>query len=321
VATIDYGGTQYVLQDGESVLDGLLRQGAEVPHSCRKGSCHACVLQAMAGDIPAEAQDGLKETLRAQGYFKACCCRPAGDLAIALADPDDRVAASLTRIEWVSPTVIRVRLTPSPPIEYHPGQFVTLVREDGLARSYSIASLPEESALELHVRCLPKGRMSQWLAREARPGTWVQLGRASGDCFYLPGDPEQPLLLAGTGTGLAPLYGIARDALAQGHTGPVWLFHGAGDRHGLYLEDALAALSERHENFFYVPSVRRGPAPPGIEIGELGDGIRSAFPSLRGWKAYVCGNPEIVSTLRKQLFMAGVASRAIHFDSFLPAAA
>ena len=58
--------------------------------------------------------------------------------------------------------------------------------------------------------------MSGWLGTEARPGEAVRLQGPVGECFYVPGQPEQPLLLAGTGTGLAPLYGIVRDALAAG---------------------------------------------------------------------------------------------------------
>src|ERR1019366_6954129 len=124
--------------------------------------------------------------------------------------------------------------------EYRAGQFVSLFREDGLARSYSLASLPGEGALELHVRKIPGGAMSGWLYSQAlhsqalhsqsldraQPGAqsgvpvWIQ--GPSGNCFYVPGKADEPLLLAGAGTGLAPLYGIARDALQQGHSGPIW---------------------------------------------------------------------------------------------------
>ena len=88
--------------------------------------------------------------------------------------------------------------------------------QDGLARSYSIASLLTDDSLELHVRVLPEGRMSQWLASTARVGHADGDPGPSGDCFYTAGREDQPLLLAGTGTGLAPLFGIARDALRQG---------------------------------------------------------------------------------------------------------
>lgn len=106
----------------------------------------------------------------------------------------------------------------------------------------------------------------------------------------MPGRPEQPLLLAGTGTGLAPLYGVARDALEAGHTGPVRLFHGALEVRGLYLVEALRAL------------------------------IRAECPHPVGWRAYLCGNPERVLSLKKKLFLAGLSLKDLHADAFLPSA-
>jgi ferredoxin-NADP reductase len=87
---------------------------------------------------------------------------------------------------------------------------VTLSRADGLARAYSIASQPDaaDGCVELHVRVLSSGRMSSWLGGGQAVGERVSLRGPIGECFYLPGNPQQPLLLAGTGTGLAPLWGI-----------------------------------------------------------------------------------------------------------------
>lgn len=137
------------------------------------------------------------------------------------------------------------RLVVDPSFAYEPGQFLTLLRGDGLARSYSIASQPDDEHLELHVRLVPGGAMSGWLASPEALGAALQVRGPSGSCFYVKGRPEQPLLLAGTGTGLAPLWAIARAALAAGHTGPIRLFHGARSAAGLYFIDELSDLAER----------------------------------------------------------------------------
>jgi CDP-4-dehydro-6-deoxyglucose reductase, E3 len=127
--------------------------------------------------------------------------------------------------------------------------------------------------------------------------------------------------LAGAGTGLAPLYGIARDALANGHRGPVWLFHGAIDVAGLYLVDELRALSLRHPNLNYVRTVLRGEGGDNApDLGQLDACILGKLPNLKGWKGYICGDPAIVSLLRKKFFLAGMSSKAIHADAFLPSA-
>jgi NAD(P)H-flavin reductase/ferredoxin len=320
MARVRYEAQWYPLEPHESVLDGLLRQGHSVPHACKAGVCQSCLLRAASGAVPEKAQVGLKETLKARNYFLACSCRlEAGtELELAGGAEELQVPARLESLELLSEDVLRVRLRPEAPFEYRAGQYLTLLRADGLARSYSVASLPGEETLELHVRLLPGGAMSGWLRTEARPGEAVRLQGPAGECFYVPGRPEQPLLLAGTGTGLAPLYGIVRDALAQGHTGPIWLFHGARDARGLYLVEALRELAARYSNLHYRPSVLEGRLGEGIAVGALDALIRAECPKPVGWRAFLCGNPELVVSLRKKLFLAGLSLKDIHADAFLP---
>ncbi|HEX8703813.1 MAG TPA: ferredoxin reductase, partial [Myxococcaceae bacterium] len=115
-------------------------------------------------------------------------------------------------------------------------------------------------------------------------------------------------------------YGIARDALESGHTGPIWLFHGARDVRGLYLVDELRALAARHPNFHYRPSVLEGRLGEGLHVGALDAQLRAELPKPVGFSAFLCGNPELVLSLRKKLFLAGLSLRDIHSDAFLPSA-
>jgi CDP-4-dehydro-6-deoxyglucose reductase len=323
MSRVRYETQWYPLEPEESVLDGLLRQGVNVPHACKAGACQSCLMRAAGGGVPEKAQVGLKETLKARSYFLACSCQlePGSELEVASGGADElRVPARLESMERLSGDVLRVRLRPEAPFDYRAGQYLTLLRADGLARSYSVASLPREGVLELHVRLLPGGAMSGWLCTEAKPGDAVKIQGPAGECFYVPGRPDQSLLLAGTGTGLAPLYGIVRDALAAGHTGPIWLFHGARDPRGLYLVDELRALAERHPNLHYCPSVLEGRLGEGLHVGALDALIRAECPKLTGWRAFLCGNPELVLSLRKKLFLSGLSLKDIHADAFLPSA-
>ncbi|MCX6606409.1 MAG: 2Fe-2S iron-sulfur cluster-binding protein [Acidobacteria bacterium] len=304
--TLHWEGQSIAVAPGESALDALLGAGVSIPHSCRAGACQSCLLQATAGEIPPSSQQGLKPALIAQGYLLSCLCRPETDLHLAAPGPGARVPAVITKRNWLSESVLQVHLTATEPLDHRPGQYLTLLRADGLARSYSIAG----QDLELHVRRIPGGAMSNWLA-DAAPGAQVTLQGPAGDCFYTPGDPHQPIPLAGAGTGLAPLYGILRDALRHGHQGPIWLYHGALNERGLYLTAELEALAAAHPNVHYQPTLfhRDGPLP---EV------LAAAHPRLSGWRGFVCGDPQIVNLLRKRLFLAGMASRAISADAFLP---
>jgi CDP-4-dehydro-6-deoxyglucose reductase len=321
MSRVRYEAQWYPLQPEESVLDGLLRQGIAVPHACKAGVCQSCLMRAASGTLPEKAQTGLKETLKARNYFLACSCTLEQGTELEVGGGDDlRVSARIDSLMPLSEDVLRVRLRPEAPFEFRAGQYLTLLRADGLARSYSVASLPREGLLELHVRLLPGGAMSGWLRTEARPGDGVRIQGPAGECFYVPGRPEQPLLLAGTGTGLAPLYGIARDALEEGHAGPIWLFHGARNPRGLYLVEELRELAARHPNLHYRPSVLEGRLEEGVHVGALDALIRAECPKPMGWRAFLCGNPELVQSLRKKLFLAGLSLKDIHADAFLPSA-
>lgn len=317
---ITYSDRSFDLTAGETVLDGLLRNDFAATHCCKAGACGACMMRAVSGAVPFKAQAGLKDSWKAQGYFLPCVCVPDSDITVTAAAESTQVSASIAALDLLSPDVIRVRLRCDSILDYHPGQYVTIMRNSELARSYSIASLPTETEIELHVRRVSGGRMSGWLHDEARTGDRVKVLGPSGDCFYVPGRPDQPLLLAGTGTGLAPLYGILRDALGNGHRGQIHLFHGALHDGGLYLVQELRKLAAKHANFEYTAAVLNESASEIGTRGPLDEAVLMRHPKLNGYRAYVCGDPAIVKLLKKKFFLAGAASGDIYADAFLPAA-
>jgi NAD(P)H-flavin reductase len=141
-----------------------------------------------------------------------------------------------------------------------------------------------------------------------------------GNCFYVPGKADQPLLLVGTGTGLAPLYAIVRDALHHGHTGPIHLYQGSLRAEGLYCVDTLRELAATHENFHYTPCVLEGDAPEGVTVGSIDALVQQDLPKLSGFRAYLCGAPDLVKLMQRKVFLAGVSMQEIFSDPFVPAA-
>ena len=271
-------------------------------------------MQAAEGTPPKRSQAGLSRAQVAQGLFMACVCVPEGPLAVARAgDVHQRVVAEVTSLDALSDTVLRVRLTPLGPFAYRPGQFVRLITDDGLARSYSIASTPDQApTVELHVRVIPGGRMSSRLAEATVPGDHLTLSGPSGGCCYDGVDPDQPLILAGAGTGLAPLWGVLNDALNQGHRGPISLYHGALSPAGLYLQDELQALQARHANVSYRPCVRAAG-------GDLLETVKFD-PTLKTAGIFLCGDAPLVEVMRRTLFLAGARLADIRADAFAAAA-
>lgn len=317
MAGVVRGGQRYELRGGESVLDGLIRHGVPVSSSCRAGHCRSCLLR--AENPPEEAQSGLKQTLRERGHFLACLCVPTADLILIDDDASLHTRAEIIARRVLAPDIVRLWLRPEQPLDFVPGQFVTLQRDDGLTRSYSLASLPREGWLELHIRRVAGGQMSRWLHDEVEIGTEVTLAGPFGDCYYARGRPTQPLLLAGVGTGLAPLYGIVRDALEHGHDGPVTLWQAALRPDRLYYEEELRSLTSRWPNLTYRACTREGHAArPDVVIGSLPEVMLGDLSDCAAIRAFLCGDPTLVHQLKKRLFLAGVPLGEIHADAFVP---
>lgn len=316
--TIRFEGKDYTCTSEESLLDSLARHGVLLPSSCKAGACQTCLTRAISGTPPKEAQKGIKDTLAAQGYFLACLCKPTEDMEIGLATISQKQQTTLLDKTLLNETVVRLRLQKPDAFDYRAGQFINLIRSsDNLTRSYSLASLPSDPFLELHVKRVPNGAMSSWLFDDVGIGDELAFFGASGDCFYLPENPNQPLLLVGAGTGLAPLYGIIRDALQQGHTGPIHLFHGSLAVPGLYLMDALREMDAAHPQFHYTPCVLHGDTPQDGQQGNIAEIPAKILGSLSGYRVFLCGDPAIVQSLRQNVFLAGASMQAIYSDPFV----
>jgi CDP-4-dehydro-6-deoxyglucose reductase len=219
-------------------------------------------------------------------------------------------------IDPLSDDIVRLRVE-ADGFAYRPGQFVELSVGEDLKRHYSLASHPEEdSFLEMHIRLHQDGRMSRHLAENLKTGDRLHVAGPSGSCFYEGVHEDQPMLLIGAGTGLAPLYGVLRDALRKGHRGPITLYHGARSRKGLYLSEELQALSNLRDNVDYRPCAFDPSAPHG---GDVAATALEAEQSVSAAAIFLCGGENLVKRLKRELFMRGASLKNIRSDAFTPA--
>jgi len=239
-------------------------------------------------------------------------------MRVANSDQQDLFSPAVVHdIEYPGPDICRLFVEPATPLYYHAGQFMNLRREDGLARSYSLASVPNlDNRLEFHVKRLQRGQMSNWIMDDLKPGDHLGIQGPTGNCFYEAGRADQNMLLIGNGTGLAPLIGIARDALSAGHTAPVRLYHGSQKAAGLYLGDELRALEAAHGNFHYIPCISRETEPEGYRQGRADDVAFSDHADLKDWRIFLCGYPPMVNSAKDRALTAGARIADIYTDPY-----
>lgn len=303
-------GQALVVPAGSNLLDALNGAGLRVPYSCRSGSCHACLVRCVRGEPLDEQPEALSEERREQGWRLACQCRVVADLEVQLFDPArDGLPARVQALDWLSPTVLRLRLLPERPLRYTAGQHLVLWTADGVARPYSLASLPgEEPWLEFHLDCRQSGAFSD-TARRLQPGDALRLGELRGGALhYDPAWHERPLWLLAAGTGLAPLWGVLREALRQHHQGPIRVIHQAHDAAGHYLAEPLRALAAAH------PQLQLQL----VTASEQAEVLAELRLVSRQTLALLCGSPASVEVFARRLFLIGVPRNQVLADIFLP---
>ena len=307
---VSAAGQTWSVTPGSNLLDALNGAGLRVPYSCRSGSCHACLVRCVRGEPLDEQPEALSEARRAQGWRLACQCRVVDDLEVELFDPSrDGLPTRVHSLDWLSPSVLRLRLLPEQPLRYAAGQHLVLWTVDGVARPYSLASLPgEERWLEFHLDCRQSGAFSD-AARQLRAGDVLRLGELRGGALhYDPAWSERPLWLLAAGTGLAPLWGVLREALHQHHQGPLRVIHLAHDDAGHYLAEPLQALAASH------PQLQLQLVTASEQTAVLAE-LRLVS---RQTVALLCGSPASVEAFARRLYLIGVPRNQLLADLFLP---
>jgi len=145
---------------------------------------------------------------------------------------------------------------------------VRLTADDGYQaqRSYSIASAPEDSRLQITVERLEDGEVSPYLVGEVKVGDKVERRGPIGGYFVWKADTTTPLLLVAGGSGVVPLMAMLRHRSAAGSKVPTRLLYS----------------SRTGDDIIYKEELDR--------VASSGDGVAVAYTLTRsqpsGWKGY-----------------------------------
>ena len=227
------------------------------------------------------------------------------------------------RHELRSPSLAVLRIQPDQPLRYQAGQYlsVQVARWPRAWRNFSIANAPRaDGQLELHVRAVAGGLVSNSLVHRCQAGDTVLLGPARGD-MTVPGDQGRDLVCIAGGSGLAPIKAIIAQVIAtagnSGRRPGISLFVGGQRAEDLYDMPALRAMESAYPPLTVIPVVS---ADPGFA------GVRGMLPavvwqraSCAGREIYVCG-PDAMVRETKRLLSRRSAAQFIHHDPLRSAA-
>lgn len=312
-------------EDGETLLAAAQRAGLPFPYSCQAGNCGSCKCELVDGEVFEldYSEYALTAAERATDLVLACRTQVWGDTTIRrLADeeivmhPSRVLRCTVAEIIESTHDIRTLRLVSDDiaAFRFSAGQYVTLEFAPGLAKHYSMSSMPGEAMLEFQIRHMTNGRTSRHVAEELNVGDVVTASGPHG-AAYLRDKHVGPVLLVAGGSGLAPIQSILRTMLARNYVAPVRLYFGVRAERDVYNESLLADLAADHPNFSYEivlsddPGTRR-------RTGFVHEAVAADLDSVAGLKAYLAGPPVMVEAGTAMLKAKGVAARDIHADAF-----
>jgi CDP-4-dehydro-6-deoxyglucose reductase/ferredoxin-NAD(P)+ reductase (naphthalene dioxygenase ferredoxin-specific) len=266
----------------------------------------------------------LTEAEKASGLILACRAVPWSDCEVKFLEADETVAHPSRHLgcKVVDVThathdirVVRMEVLSGGPFDFSAGQYASVEFPGLPPRDYSMANRPDEPILEFHIRLLPGGAVTPFVANRLKAGDAVKVSGPFGTS-YLREKHTGPILALAGGSGMAPVKSIVETALARGMQQPIALYFGVRAERDLYLEDHFNQLAARHANLNFTPVLSEPDAPTARRTGFLANAVASDFTSLDGVKAYLAGPPVMVETAVAALTDLGVRRQDCHADAF-----
>ncbi|WP_078322450.1 ferredoxin--NADP reductase [Mycobacteroides chelonae] len=202
----------------------------------------------------------------------------------------------------------------SEPVDYLPGQFLTLCipsdQTGSVSRCYSLSSSPSVDRYPaVTVKRTSGGYASNWLCDNASVGMKLDTLAPAG--AFGPRHWGPDLLLCAAGSGITPMLSIIKTALAD-HDNHVQLLYANKAAETAIFAAELAELKRRYPHRFEV--VHWYEADLGLPTAS---GLRAAIgDSFHGRDAYVCGPGAFMEVVEQVLTAAGQPHDKIHREVF-----
>ncbi len=312
---------------GETVLEAALNARLPMLYQCRSGSCGSCMGKLVAGEAGMRrgAATALLPREYAAGQRLLCLTEPHTDCHFELPYPAAAAAqdirhanAFVNAVDRVAEDVIRLKLelAEGDSLTFRAGQFFEVVVPGiDVIRRYSPCTTPDELPnIELLVRLLPGGVMSDWLDTRTRVDDIIQL-RGPFGAFFLRERQRVPHVFIAGGTGIAPILSIIDTVRKQtGKRPPMLLSFGCGSRESLFGLEDLQLRQLWLPNLTIRISVPRDP-PAGVLQGTPVDALSPGDIDTHSI-AYVCGPPAMVEAAALRLLALGVQADNIVAERF-----
>jgi CDP-4-dehydro-6-deoxyglucose reductase, E3 len=327
--TIQNSGHSFDVRPSQTVLAAAIEAGINLPYGCRNGACGSCKAKLVSGKV---MHDDYQTSAMTDAEFVAgntllCCARPQTDIVVecrevgGLTGIKPRILpARVAKKEQLSHDVIALHLQ-LPAVErlqFLAGQYIEFILKDGKRRAFSIANAPHDAEfIELHIRVIPGGVFSEYVAEELQEKAILRLEAPFGN-FFLREDSDKPMIFVAGGTGFAPIKGIIEHILHNNIKRDIILYRGARVAEDLYMSELCEKWAEFTPHLTYIP-VLSEPVATDNWAGRTGlvhQAVLADIKDLSGFQAYVCGAPGMCEVAHTSFVQQGLDADEFFSDAF-----
>jgi len=325
---IEPSGHDLDIEADETILEAALRQGFNLPYSCRSGTCGTCKGRLLSGQVDYGEVDEkvLSAQERASGLALFCQAMPVSDVTVEIQEIGaargiviKTLPARVHRIEDLAPDVraLFLKIPATEKLPFLPGQYIDILLKDGARRGFSLANTPNsDGILELHIKRVPGGRFTTQVFEQMKEKDILRFEGPLGT-FFIREESTRPLLMAATGTGFAPIKGMLQWLRERDTQRPIQLYWGVRHPQDFYYEELLREWEEVFTDFTVHKIVSRPDAQWTGAQGYITEHILRDFPDPSEFDAYICGHPDMCVSLAERLRAAGLDEEHIYADAFV----
>lgn len=310
------------IEAGANLLEALRANAVPISYSCMAGRCGTCRCKLVAGRVLESGPEQSVSPMNAGQSVLACQTTILENCAIEISEPDEVVVhpartikGTVVGLEDLTHDIKRLRLALAKPLEFSPGQYATLQFTPQHIRPYSMACTQDAKEIEFHVRVVPDGRVTSYIAKDLKLGDQVRVSGPLGTA-YLRRKYEGPVICIAGGTGLAPVLSVLRGKIASGMRNPVHLYFGVRSDKDVYGVGWLEEIQEQYPDLHLHVVVATGTSQGKWRSGVVTQAVEQDWRSLNGWRAYLAGSPVMVDAATLLLTSKGIQQEHIYADAF-----
>ncbi len=310
-------GHEFLVEGGDTVLDGAIRAGLSVNYGCNNRKCGNCKARKISGEVLQINKPGYQLSAQEKqlGYMLMCCNTAVTDLTLEAGEavqpddlPDQQLTVNISSLQALNEqiTLLHLRTDSADNFRFFAGQTAKLTLQNGLSHACPIFSCPcDGQNLYFIIHQLADDmsatdyRASVDFTKALRVKDKVILEGPHGD-FYLQENSNHPSLFIAGDHGFAQIKSLIEHAISIDKIKAFRLYRAGTEGSPSFYDNLCRSWRDAFENFSYAN------LSPQSNTSDIITQIKSDDLDLSTFDAYIAGPQDFTEVISDELIRCGL---------------